>query len=157
MAGVNYSFAPSSAQPIDWLLTFSKSSLAQPHDDALVLTLEVGRHLMERILVDLSNAMDLLCPLTLIRLGYKSDNLHNSGRVLVWFNGMQIHSLGEIMLPLSTGPITTLVPLMVIDESLSFNAILGLTWIHAMKALLSSYHQRLSFLTLQGQVDINGD
>ena len=31
------------------------------------------------------------------------------------------------------------------DKSSSFNAILGRTWIHAMKALPSSNHQMLSF------------
>ena len=45
MDGVRYSFASGSARPTDGLLTFSKSPLKQlvyPHDDALVLTLEVG-------------------------------------------------------------------------------------------------------------------
>ena len=63
MEGVTYSFAPRSAQPIDGFLTFSKSSLrelAQPHDDAIVLTLEVRWHLMKLIMVDLGSATDLL-------------------------------------------------------------------------------------------------
>ena len=54
LAGFNYGFASGSARPIDGLLTFSESplrQLAHPHDDALVLTLEVGRHLMKCILV----------------------------------------------------------------------------------------------------------
>ena len=53
--------------------------------------------------------------------------------------------------------VTALVPLTVIDKPSSFNAILGRTWIHAMKALPSSYHQMLSFWTLLGQIDIRGD
>ena len=102
---------------------------------------------MKHILIDPGSAADLLNLPALIRLGYKPDNLRNLGRVLVGFNSMLTHSLGEIVLPLSTGPVTTLVSLMVIDKSLNFNAILGCTWIRAMKALLSSYHQKLSFLT----------
>ena len=43
------------------------------------------------------------------RLGYKPDNLHNPRRVLVRFNGMLNHLFGEIMLPISTGPVTDLV------------------------------------------------
>ena len=85
--------------------------------------------------------------LTLIRLGYKDDNLSNPSRFLVGFNDTETLSLGEIVLLISTGSVTTLVPLTVIEEPSSFNAILGCTWIHAMKALPSSYHQRLSFLT----------
>ena len=118
-----------------------------PHYDALVLTLEVGKHLMKRILVDPDSAADLLYLLALLYLGYKPDSLRNPRRILVRFNGSQTSSLGKIVLSVSTGPVIALVPLMVIDEPSSFNATLGRTWIHAMKALSSSYHQVLSFLT----------
>ena len=141
MVDVNYSFALSSIRP------FTESPLRQlsmPHDDTLVLTLEVGKHWMKRILVNPSNAIYLLYLPALLRLGYKLDNLWNPGRVLVGFNRSQTNSLGEIVLPISIGPVTSLVPLIVIDEMSSFNAILGRTWIHAMKALPSSYHQMLS-------------
>ena len=143
MAGVSYSFAPGSALPVDGILTFSESplkQLVQPHDDALVLTLEVGRHLMKHKLVDPSNAADLLYLPSLIQSGYKPDNLRNPGRVVVNFNGTLTNSLGEIVLPISAGPVTSLVSLTVIDELSNFNAILGGTWIHKMKALPSSYH-----------------
>ena len=91
MAGVSYSFSPGRARPINGLLTFSKSSLqqlAQPHDHAIVLTLEVRRHLMKRILVDSGSVADRLYLPTLIQLNHKLDNLCNSGRVLIEFNGM---------------------------------------------------------------------
>ena len=48
-------------------------------------------------------------------------------RVLVSFNGPHTNSLGKIVLLVSIGPITTLVPLTVIDEPSSFNTILGRT------------------------------
>ena len=160
MARVTYSFSSGSARPVDGLLPMFNSSLrqlAQPHHDALILTLKIMWLLMKHILVDSGSATDLLYFPALIRLGYTPKNLHNLGRILVWFNDTQTHSLREIVLPISTGPVTALVPLTVIDELLNFNAILGHTWIHAMKALPSSYHQRLSFLTSQGQVDTSGD
>ena len=49
------------------------------------------------------------------------------------------------MLSLLAGPVTTLVTLIVIDKSSSFNAILGHTWIHAMKALPSFYQKNVEF------------
>ena len=105
---------------------------------------------MKRILVDPGYAVDLLYLAALIRLGYKLDNLHNPRRVLVRFNVMLNHLLGEIMLPISAGSVTALVQLTVIEELSNFNARLGHTWIHAMKTFPSSYHQMLSFLTPQG-------
>ena len=130
-----------------------------PHDDALVLTLEVGKHLMKCILVDLSSAANLLYLLALLRLGYKPNNLHSPRRVLVGFKGTHTNLLGEIVLLVTIGPVTALVSLIVMDEPSSFNAILGRTWIHAMKmkALSLSYHQMLSFRTPLGQIDIKGD
>ena len=128
VARVNYSFTSGSARPVDGLLPFSESSLrqlAQPHDNVLVLTLEVGRHFMKCILVDLGNATDLLYLLSLIWLGYKPNNKRNPRRILVGFNGTRIHSVGEIVLPLSADPVTTLVSLTVIDEPSNFNAILS--------------------------------
>ena len=61
------------------------------------------------------------------------------------------------MLLVSVDPITALVPFTVIDESSSFKAILKHTYIHVMKALPSSYHQMLSFLTPRCQIDDRGD
>ena len=143
MAGVNYCFAPSSIQIIDGLLTFFESPLRQfsiPHCDAVVLTLEVRKHLMKQILVDSSNVADLLYLHALLCLGYKSNSLHNPKRILVGFNGSQTNSIGEIVLLVLVRPATVLVPLKVIDEPSFFNTILGRTLIHAMKALPSLYH-----------------
>ena len=95
---------------------------------------------MKHILVDLGNEADLLYLLALLQLRCKPDNLHNPGMVLVEYNAKKTYSLGEIVVPISTGLVTALVPLTVIDELSSFNAILGRTWIHVMKALPSSYH-----------------
>ena len=90
--------------------------------------------------MDLNSAADLLYLPALLRLGYKPNSLRNPERILVGFNGSQTSSLGEIVLSVSAGPVTALVPLMVIDEPSSFNATLCCTWIHVMKALLSLYH-----------------
>ena len=82
---------------------------------------------MKHILVDPGNAASLVYLPPLIRLGYKLDNLLYLGRVLVGFNGMLTHSPREIVLPISVGLITALVPLMMINESSNFNAKLGRT------------------------------
>ena len=160
MAGVQYSFALSSVRPINGTITFFESPLHQlstPHDDALVLTLKVGCHLMRRILIDHGSSANLLYLPALLRLVYKPNNLQNLRRILVGFNGMQTTSLNKIVFPVAASLVTALFPFTLIDEHSSFNAILGRTWIHAMKALPSSYHQMLSFLTQLGQIDIRED
>ena len=37
-----------------------------------------------------------------------------------------------------------------------FNAILGRTWLHSMKVIPSTYHQMVSFITQDEQVDLYG-
>ena len=128
VAGANCSFTPSNIRPIDGVITLTEShirKLSMAHDDALVLTFEVGKHLIKHILVDPSSSTDLLYLPALLCLSYKLDNLHNPGRVSIGFNGSQTSSLGEVVLPISIGPVTALVLLTVIDEPSSFNALLG--------------------------------
>ena len=82
VVGVNYSFALGSARPMDGLLTFFESllrQLAQPYDDALVLTLKVKRDLMKRMLVDSGSATDLLYLPALVRLGLTARKLSRLG------------------------------------------------------------------------------
>ena len=155
-----HSFSPSGVLPIDGTVTFFECPLRQlstPHDDALVLNLEVGGHLIWKILINNGSITDLLYLPTVIRLGYQPDILQNPSRILIGFNGTQTTSLGEVVLPISVGLITMLVWLTVINELFSFNVILGHTWIHAIKALPSFYHQNLSFFDPLGTKDIRGD
>lgn len=35
-----------------------------------------------------------------------------------------------------------------------FNAIFGCAWLHSMKAIPSTYHQMVSFITKNGQIDL---
>ncbi|RVW63609.1 hypothetical protein CK203_057395 [Vitis vinifera] len=44
----------------------------------------------------------------------------------------------------------------VVQELSPFNVILGRTWLHYMKAIPSTYHQMVSFLTNEGQIDLYG-
>ncbi|RVW61599.1 hypothetical protein CK203_065403 [Vitis vinifera] len=72
------------------------------------------------------------------------------------FNGSSTTSLGDIVLPVQAGPVTLNVQFSVVQELSPFNVILGRTWLHYMKAIPSTYHQMVSFLTNDGQIDLYG-
>ncbi|RVW86050.1 hypothetical protein CK203_041506 [Vitis vinifera] len=55
-----------------------------------------------------------------------------------------------------SGPVTLNVQFSVVQELSPFNVILGRTWLHYMKAIPSTYHQMVSFLTNDGQIDLYG-
>ncbi|KAL6320236.1 hypothetical protein AAG906_005306 [Vitis piasezkii] len=60
---VQRTFAKGSVRPINGIITFppiNANQVLQPHEDALILTLGVGKFDVRRILVDLDNSIDLL-------------------------------------------------------------------------------------------------
>ena len=111
---------------------------------------------MRRILVDLGSSADLLQASIIGHMGRDLSGLENPGRILSGFNGATTTSLGDIVLPVQAGPVTLNVQFLVVQDLSPFNAILGRTWLHYMKAIPSTYHQMVSFLTNEGQIDLYG-
>ena len=76
--------------------------------------------------------------------------------MLSGFNGASTTSLGDIILSIQAGPVILNVLFSVVEDLSPFNAILGRTWLHSMKVILSTYHQMVNFITHDGQVDLYG-
>ncbi|RVW99781.1 Transposon Ty3-I Gag-Pol polyprotein [Vitis vinifera] len=125
-------------RPVDGTIIFppvDPTRTLQPHHDASSCP-EMGDFDVRRILVD--------------------PGLENPGRILSGFNGSSTTSLGDIILPVQAGPVTLNVQFSVVQELSPFNIILGRTWLHYMKVIPSTYHQMVSFLTNDGQIDLYG-
>ena len=116
----------------------------------------MGDFVVRRILVDLGSSTDLLQASIISHMGRELSGLENLGRILFGFNGAVTTSLGDIVLPVQVGPVTLNVQFSVVQDLSPFNAILGRTWLHYMKFILSTYHQMVSFLTEDGQIDLYG-
>ncbi|XP_034690591.1 uncharacterized protein LOC117918188 [Vitis riparia] len=84
-------------------------------------------------------------------------DLENPGQILSGFNGAATTSLGDIVLSVQVGPITLNVQFSVVQDLSPFNIILGRTWLHYMNVIHSTYHQMVSFLTEDGQIDLYGN
>ncbi|RVW42832.1 hypothetical protein CK203_079966 [Vitis vinifera] len=110
---------------------------------------------VRRILVDPGSSADLVQASVVSHMGHSLAGLENPGRILSGFNGSSTTSLGDIVLPVQAGPVTLNVQFSVVQELSPFNIILGRTWLHYMKAI-STYHQMVSFLTNEGQIDLYG-
>lgn len=128
----------------------------QPHRDALILTLGVGNFDVKRILVDPGSSADLLQVSVVKQMGFIPASLENPGRILSGFNGSSTTSLGDVTLPVQAGPIILNVLFSVVENLSPFNAILGCTWLHEMKVIPSTYHQMVSFITQDGQINLYG-
>ena len=111
---------------------------------------------VRRILIDPSSSTDLLQELVISHMGRDLSGLENPRRILSGFNRAATTSLGDIVLPVQASPITLNIQFYVVQDLSPFNAILGRTWMHYMKAIPSTYHQMVSFLTEDGQIDLYG-
>uniref|UniRef100_A0A2N9EIF7 Integrase zinc-binding domain-containing protein n=1 Tax=Fagus sylvatica TaxID=28930 RepID=A0A2N9EIF7_FAGSY len=65
--------------------------------------------------------------------------------------------MGRITLNVHTGPISLETEFVVIDVPSPYTAIMGRRWLHRLKAVPSSFHQKLRFPTDFGIMEIKGD
>ncbi|KAG7533283.1 Ribonuclease H domain [Arabidopsis thaliana x Arabidopsis arenosa] len=108
--------------------------LTGPHDDALVITLDVANF-------EVTSKADIIGP----------------PAPLVAFTSDTSMSLGNIKLPVLAAGVPKIVEFIVFDRPAAYNIILGTPWIYQMKAIPSTYHQCVKFPTPAGIGTIRGD
>ena len=146
-------------QPVDGSISFppiNPTRVITPHYDALVLTVGINSFDVHRVLVDLGSATDLLHLPAFKQMRVPLDHLSSAGRVLSGFNGATTLTVGDIAFPVQAGSVIQQVLFSVVKDLGPYNAMLGRAWLHAMKAVPSTYHQTISYLTASGQVDLQG-
>ncbi|KAF8054198.1 hypothetical protein N665_1340s0002 [Sinapis alba] len=136
-------------------VTFSEGDLVdidQPHNDPLLVELQIGTCEVTRILIDTGSSVDLIFRQTLEKMLIDLNDIKPSSRALTGFNGSSTSLLGTICLNVFAGGVNKLVKFSVIDTKTQYNAILGTPWLHMMKAIPSTYHQCIKFPTKEGTV-----
>ena len=147
------------AQRVDGPISFppiNPTRVITPHYDALVLTICINSFDVHKVLVDPGSAADLLHFPAFKQMKIPIDHLHSPGRILSGFNGATTLSVGDITFSVKAGPVTQQVLFSMVEDLGPYNVILGRAWLHAMKAVPSTYHQTISYLTEAGQVDLQG-
>ena len=146
-------------QPVDDPISFphvNPTRVITPHYDALVLTVCINGFDVHRVLIDLGSAADLLYLPAFKKMKVSSDHLHSPCRVLSGFNGATTLSIGDITFSVKADHVTQRILFSVVEDLGPYNAILGRTWLHAMKVVPSTYHQTISYLIEVEQVDLQG-
>lgn len=69
-------------------------TISTPHEDALVLALTMGGHMVKRIMVDPGSSIDLLHFPVFLHMRFKVDVLYSPKRMLTGFNGLETILLG---------------------------------------------------------------
>ena len=144
-------------QPVEGPISFppiNSSRVMTPHHDALVLTLCINNFDVHKVLVDPSSTADLLQLPAFKQMKVPLDKLSSAGIILSGLNMATTLTIGDIALPVKAGLVTQQVLFSVVEDLGSYNVIVGRAWLHAMKAVPSTYHQTISYVTSAGQIDL---
>ena len=100
-----------------------------------------------------------LCTLKLIKaLGILEAFVDTTKSIFIKaYDDEERKSKGVVTLPIRIGPALMETKFQVLDLTLPYNLMLGRQWIHAMKAVPSTYHQCLKFPYNGTEITIDGD
>ncbi|XP_058223260.1 uncharacterized protein LOC131332974 [Rhododendron vialii] len=144
-----------------WTITFTEKDLNRvqlPHNDTLVITLRIGTFNVRRILIDQGSSAEVMYYSLFKDLKLSDTDLRPSEVPLIGFSGAPVWPLGMITLPVRAGSVVLDMKFVVVDVPSPYNAIIGCTWLHKLKAIASIYHQVVRFIGANGrQEDLYGD
>ena len=130
------------------ILSFSeedKIGTTQPHDDALLITPRIKDYDLKIVMVDGGNGADVMYPDLYKELGLKLEDLMPYNSPLINFDKKLVIPKGMIRLPIQTGPEIVEVNFIVVDTYSPYTAIVGRPWLHTLRAIASSLHQKVKF------------
>ena len=129
----------------------------QPHDDALVITLQIRGYDVKRVMVDQGRAAEMMYPDLYKGLSLRAEDLTPYSSPLVSFEGKVIIPKGQIRLPVQTGSETMEVDFIVVDAYSPYTTIVARPWLHTLGAVSSTLHQKIKYPS-EGQIEeILGD
>ena len=120
-----------------------KIGTIQPHDDALMITLQMGGYDVKRVMVDQGSAAKIMYPDLYKGLNLKFEDLTPYSSPFVSFEGKLIIPKGQIRLPMQTGSEVVKVDFIVVDAYSPYTAIVVRPWLHTLGAVSSTLHQKV--------------
>lgn len=118
----------------------------------------IHKHRVKHVLIDGGLGLNICTYNLLTQLGF-SENVIDPGKKITIkaYDDEERTSKGLVSLPIKVGPVERDVLFQVLDIPLSYNILLGRSWIHEMKVVLSTYHQCLKFPYNGAEVSIPTD
>ena len=129
-----------------------KIGTIQPHDDALVITLQIGGYDVRTVMVDQCSAAKIMYPDLYKGLGLRAKDLTPYSSPLVSFEGKVIIPKRQIRLPVQTGSVTVEVDFIVVDAFSPYTTIATRPWLHTLGAVSSTLHQKVKYPS-EGQIE----
>ncbi|XP_050248411.1 uncharacterized protein LOC126695626 [Quercus robur] len=133
------------AAPLIGFSNEDKRGTLQPHDDALVVTLRIGGYNVKRVLVDQGSAVEVMYPDLYKGLNLRPEDLSPYDSPLVSFEGTTVTPKGMIRLPVQTDSDVVEVNFIMVDAYSPYTAIVARPWLHALRAVPSTLHQKVKY------------
>ncbi|XP_070007947.1 uncharacterized protein [Nicotiana sylvestris] len=130
--------------------------ISQPHNDALVISILLNKIQVKRVLVDPGSSANIIRSRVIEQLGLQ-DQMVTVSRVLNGFNMASETTKGEIILLVNVVRIIHDTKFLVIEGDMRYNALLGRPWIHNIRAVPSTIHQKMKFPTVDGVKMVYGE
>lgn len=106
----------------------------------------IHKHQVKHVLIDGSIKMNICTYNLLIQLRFSKNDIDPRNKITIKDYDEEERTFKDlVLLPIRVGPIERDVIYQVLDLPLSYNILLGIPWIHHMKAVSSTYHQYLKF------------
>ena len=108
-------------------------------------------------MIDQGSRADVMYPDLFKGLELRKEDLMKHTSPLVGFNSKVVIPERQISFPVIMGRKEVAVTFTIVSSFSSYTAILGRLWIHSMRAVPSTLHVKIKFLTEQGVTMIRGD
>nr|XP_009759463.1 PREDICTED: uncharacterized protein LOC104211990 [Nicotiana sylvestris] len=141
------------------ILAFSEEdfeTLYHTHNDVLVVSFVLNNVQIKRIIVDPGSSANVIRSKVVEQLGLLNQIIPTS-RVLNGFNMAGEATKGEITLPINMSGTVQNTKFHAIERDMRYNALLGRTWTHNMRAVPSTLHQMMMFPTKYGIKMVYGE
>ncbi|RRT75379.1 hypothetical protein B296_00009499 [Ensete ventricosum] len=116
---------------------------------------------VERVMIDTGSSTDILYFDAFQKLGWTDKDLVTLTSTLTGFTGDFVSPVGATTIPVTFGgeprSKTLMVSFMVVKLPLVYNAIIGHPTLNRLKAVVSTYHRLLKFLTRTGVGEVRSD
>jgi hypothetical protein len=148
----------------DLPITFTEEDACKvfhPHDDALVVTMEIAGYSTRRVLIDNGSSAGIIYLTAFQQMKIDKDQLQPIETPLVGFAGTSIYPLGMVTLQIIAGthPKQAIkkVNFLVVDCPSAYNVIIGRPTLNRLQAVTSTYHLLVRFPTENGIGEMKGD
>ena len=107
---------------------------------------------VRRVMVDQGSCAEIMYPDLYRGLNLKSKDLTVYDSPLVSFDGKVVIPKGQIRLPIQAGSETVEVDFIVVDAYSPYTAIVARPWLHTLRAILLTLHQKVKY-PLRDQIE----